>query len=478
MDLIVNREVLDSKAQPKTLVYKGKFSPTGEEVCIKERYFETLEEANAAVREALHQLNIHHPAVVGIKTQYLEQAEEEWKVVIVMELMASDMQRELTRRRRKKIFWGEGDLMNVLKSLVGALALAQQRNIAHRDICLNNLFLAPNGEVKIGDFGMSKWDGARLEQHTCTGTLPYLSPLLREALVATLARSISSRQVKVSHNVYKSDVYSLGVCMLALARGKDPVDMQGEGEPAEVLLQELNRLRGYDALSPLLEAMLSPLEESRPDFAELSQQLSASADSTSSSPLVNPYLLLQAPTISINTDASGFYRGVQRGSIGVTPEPTDGLCEMCFHTLVEEGGTLRCSQEACAFNSIQRESIPVKATCQQCNRFWGEQPLSLPCGHGYCSLPCVLTYVSARTSYFRLRPALFCQECKAPFPYRLVYKWVGGSQAYYRLSLQTQRKCMVCDSRNSQYRLHCTKHFLCFECLAGQPNLVCPTCSR
>jgi len=477
MELIVDRVVLDSKAQPKTTVSKGKFTPTGEEVCIKESYFDSLEEANAAVREALHQLSIHHPAVVSIKTQYLEQAEEEWKVVIVMELMLSDLQRELSKRKRRKVAWGEAELLDILKPLAGALALAQQRNIAHRDICLNNLFLSPTGQVKIGDFGMSKWDGGRLDLHTCTGTLPYLSPLLRQAMAATLARSISSRQAKVAHNAYKSDVYALGVCLLALAKGKEPMDMQGEGEPAEVMLQEVRSLQGYEALKPHLEAMLSPEEGNRPDFTELAQLLATSADSVDSSPTINPFDLLQTPTISITADGSGGFHGQQRGSIGVSPDPTEALCELCYHVLEEDGGTLRCSQVGCAFNSIQCISdVPMQETCQQCSRPWGLSPLCLPCGHSYCSLPCLLTYISARTSYFRLRPALMCQLCKVPFSYRLVYKWVGGSQAYFRLSLQIQRKCVFCDSRNSQYRLRCAKHFVCFECLPNERSLNCPFC--
>lgn len=477
MELLVDRVVLDSKAQPKTTVSKGKFTPTGEEVCIKERYFDTLEEANAAVREALHQLSIRHPAVVDIKTQYLEQVEEEWKVVIVLELMLTDLQRELAKRKRRKVVWEEAELMEILKPLTGALALAQQRNIAHRDISLNNLFLTSNGQVKIGDFGVSKWDSGKLDLHTCTGTLPYLSPLLRQAMAATLARSISSRQAKVVHDVYKSDVYSLGVCMLALAKGKEPMDMQGEGEPAEIMLQEVRSLQGYETLKQHLEAMLDADEANRPDFTELAQLLSTSTETDCSSPKVNPFDLLQTPTISVTSNGSGGFRGQQRGSIGITPDPSEALCEVCYHMLEEDGGTMRCSQVGCAFNSMRYQSdIPVKETCQQCTRAWGPRPLCLPCGHSYCSLPCLLTYISARTSYFRLRPALLCQLCKVPFSYRLVYEWVGGSQAYFRLSLQIQRKCVFCDSRNSQYRLRCAKHFVCFECLPKESSLNCPTC--
>jgi serine/threonine protein kinase len=472
-------QLIASKSEPRTKVSKATYELLNEEVCIKEQLFEKLEDANAAVREAVHQLRIHHPAVVGIKAQFLEQVEEEWKAVIVMELMSTDLEQELKRRRRKKQSWSEEELMNMLKTLVGALALAQQMNIAHRDISLNNLLLSSSGAVKLSDFGMSKWDEGT-DQHTCTGTLAYFSPLLRQSMATALTSSINSHNIRVAHNVYKSDVYSLGVCFLSLASIKLPKDMRGDGNPAEVLLQEVQNLQGYNELKQHLQTMLTPEELSRPDFTQLSQLLDAVLESSSTTDTANPFDILSRPTIVIEEDGMGGVRGEHPSSLSIMPQMPDTPCEFC-NSPIQEGGERRGRHSQCFFNKpVSPASAPLKDTCQQCQGKWVRGRLLLPCGHGYCSLPCLLTYVSARTSYFRLRPILMCQLCSTPFGYLRVYEWVGGSMAYHRLSLQVQRTCVNCGSRNSQFRLGLSNQYVCFDCLDHVKTTLhdCTSCRR
>lgn len=480
MEGFTDVQLIASKSEPRTNVYKAKYGLTGEDVCIKEQFFEELEDANAAARETLHQLRIYHPAVVGIKTHFLEQVEEGWKTVIVMELLHTDLEQELKRRKRRKQSWSEGELLGMLRTLVSALAQAEQMSIAHRDIALNNLLLTDSGDVKLGDFGMSKWNEGCSDQHTCTGTQAYYSPLLRQSMALALTNCINSRNVKVTHNVYKSDVYSLGVCFLALAAIKPPKEIQGEGSPAEVLLRELRILQGYDALRQPLEAMLSPEEVNRPDFAQLSQLLASSPEPPSPSFSANPFDLLPRPTIVLEDDGMGGVKGEQPGSLTLMPQMPDTPCEFC-NSPIQEGGERRGRHSQCYFTTpASPASLPSQETCQQCHGNMVGERLILPCGHGYCSLPCLLTYVSARTSYFRLRPILMCQFCSTPFGYLRVYGWVGGSMAYHRLSLQVQRTCVYCGSRNSQYRLGLSDRYVCFDCLDQAKVTLhgCTSCGR
>lgn len=481
MEGFTDVQLIASKPEPLTKVYKARYKVTNKEVCIKEEFFEELEDANAAVRESLHQLRFHHPAVVGVEACFLEQVEEGWKVVIVMELLHTDLEQELKRRKRRKQSWSEGELMRMLGTLASALAQAQQMNIAHRDITLSNMLLTASGDVKLGDFGMSKWNEGCSDQHTCTGTQAYYSPLLRQSMALALTNCINSRNVQVAHNVYKSDVYSLGVCFLALATVKPPKEIQGEGSPAEVLLRELRILQGYDVLRQPLEAMLSCEEVDRPDFAQLSQLLASCPCPESSSPAssVSPFDLLPRHTIVIEDDGRGGVKGEQPKTPLFVQVP-DTPCEFC-QSPIQEGGERRGRHSQCYFTTpASPASLSSQETCQQCQGKCVGTRLILPCGHSYCSLPCLLTYVSARTCYFHLRPILMCQFCSAPFGYLRVYEWVGGSMAYHRLSLQVRRICIYCGSRNSQYRLGLSENYVCFDCLDQAKVTLhgCTSCGR
>ena len=459
MENLLDRCPLPS-SKSDTFLYKARFQPLDQEVLVKERLFESFEKANEAVREALFQLRMQHPAVVEIKTQSLEQEDDQWKAVIVMELLATDLEEELKRRRRKKQSWSERELLDMLKSLVSALSLAQQRSIVHRDITLKNLLLAESGEVKLGDFGLSKWDCGSLEEHSCKGTLVYMSPLLRQAAASALVNSMNVHDIRTPHNMYKSDVYSLGVCFLCLASSKLPGEIKGEGNPAEVILQEVRSLSEYRTLQTHLEVMLRPAEESRPDFVELSSLL---ANSSRMPPPdlaeVSPFDILPRPTIVIEDDGFGRLKAQQNNPFvpPVLDTPTDppvGLSP-------ERRG--RHSESAFLLKSPV-SPFPLE-TCLQCHGGLIRRRFVLPCGHAYCSLPCLLTYMAARTYYFQLRPALMCQSCSSPFSYVQVYQWVGGSQAYHRLSLQVQRTCFHCPTRNAQYRLAQSDQYSCYECL-------------
>lgn len=87
----------------------------------------------------------------------------------------------------------------------------QSTGLCHRDLKPANLFLMPNGEIKIIDFGESKdffregEDGGEAATATIRGTPQYLSPILLKAHVL----DGNSRHAK--HNIYKSDVFSVGL---------------------------------------------------------------------------------------------------------------------------------------------------------------------------------------------------------------------------------------------------------------------------
>lgn len=117
-----------------------------------------------------------------------------WDILIRMELLAS-----LTDYYRANFANTAIDEMTVIKigvDLCKALELCEKKNIIHRDIKPQNIFVNQNGDFKLGDFGI-----ARVSDHTTkatkAGTYTYMAPEVY------LGRSYNARV----------DQYSLGLVL-------------------------------------------------------------------------------------------------------------------------------------------------------------------------------------------------------------------------------------------------------------------------
>jgi|GEM_PF-4130523 len=117
-----------------------------------------------------------------------------WDILIRMELLAS-----LTDYYRANFANTAIDEMTVIKigvDLCKALELCEKKNIIHRDIKPQNIFVNQNGDFKLGDFGI-----ARVSDHTTkatkAGTYTYMAPEVY------LGRSYNA----------KVDQYSLGLVL-------------------------------------------------------------------------------------------------------------------------------------------------------------------------------------------------------------------------------------------------------------------------
>ena len=82
----------------------------------------------------------------------------------------------------------------------------QHKNIAHRDIKPQNILIMDNGDYKIADFDESIFVKKAYNYFEIKGTEMFLCPLLHNCLFS------GSKRIKI--NVYKSDIYSLGLCFV------------------------------------------------------------------------------------------------------------------------------------------------------------------------------------------------------------------------------------------------------------------------
>ena len=92
--------------------------------------------------------------------------------------------------------------------------------ILHRDIKLENLMLTAVGEVKIGDFGVSRKLTQRCYEQC--GTPAYIAPEL-----------LSS----AGYEGFKADLWSAGVCLYAMIVGSVPFKAQSIPELHEKIKQ-------------------------------------------------------------------------------------------------------------------------------------------------------------------------------------------------------------------------------------------------
>lgn len=166
-----------------------------------------------AQKEAEALSRLQHENVVRLYGWFWEEEGEVGYLGLVTEKFEMDLMSEIGNRARNRYMWGEDQMWYYIRCLVDACAHMQAQTIAHRDIQPHNILLTPQKAPKIGNFCYFKYIYFTTA-HTVTGTPIYLSPLLRQGAIS-LTRTIR-------HNVYKSDVYSLGLTFLHMAKLSPP----------------------------------------------------------------------------------------------------------------------------------------------------------------------------------------------------------------------------------------------------------------
>ena len=125
-----------------------------------------------------------------------------------MERGDSDWGTEIEKRAKLNNFYTEKELVNILKQLIDVLSYFQKNKIAHRDIKPQNILVFKNDVYKITDLGEAKDAKNNTQLATLKGSQYFMSPNLFSAFKYT------GNNTKVVHNIFKSDVFSLGFCFL------------------------------------------------------------------------------------------------------------------------------------------------------------------------------------------------------------------------------------------------------------------------
>ena len=188
----------------------------------------------------------------------------------IMELAERDWQQEIYYRKKILKYYTEKELFSLTKDLVKALSLLQKNHITHRDIKLQNILLV-NNIYKICDFGEARILNKKgIIVQPVRGSELYMSPILFSGL--------NQKLMQVTHNTYKSDIFSLGMCILfAATLGCDSLyeirEMDNINNIRSVLIKYLNK-RYSNNFIEILSCMLEIKERKRPDFIQLEKMIS------------------------------------------------------------------------------------------------------------------------------------------------------------------------------------------------------------
>ena len=164
-----------------------------------------IQEARAAARLA-------DPHVVNV----FDQGQDGDMAYLVMEYLPGITLRELLREQRRLTV---PQAVTILDAVLSGLAAAHKAGIVHRDVKPENVLLAEDGRIKIGDFGLARATTANTASGAqLLGTIAYLAPEL-------VTRGTADA---------RSDIYALGIMLYEMLTGEQPY--KGE-QPMQIAYQ-------------------------------------------------------------------------------------------------------------------------------------------------------------------------------------------------------------------------------------------------
>ena len=188
----------------------------------------------------------------------------------MIELAERDWEQEIIIRKKNLTYYSEWELFVIMSQLIKALALLQKNHITHRDIKIQNILLLKN-KYKICDFGEArKLNQKGVIVQPARGSELYMSPIQFFGL--------NQQMKQVQHNTYKSDVFSLGMCILYAATLSDDCLYDIRELTDMNMIKNILESYLYNNYSigfiRLLLCLLEINEKKRPDFIQLENIIS------------------------------------------------------------------------------------------------------------------------------------------------------------------------------------------------------------
>ncbi|MBD8218755.1 Stk1 family PASTA domain-containing Ser/Thr kinase [Microbacterium sp. CFBP 13617] len=164
------------------------------------------------IQEARSAARLSDPHVVNV----FDQGQDGEMAYLVMEYLPGITLRELLREHKRLTV---DQTLTIMDAILSGLAAAHRAGIVHRDVKPENVLLAEDGRIKIGDFGLARATTANTASGAqLMGTIAYLAPEL-------VTRGTADA---------RSDIYSLGIMLYEMLTGEQPY--KGE-QPMQIAYQ-------------------------------------------------------------------------------------------------------------------------------------------------------------------------------------------------------------------------------------------------
>ncbi|XP_039631094.1 tyrosine-protein kinase ITK/TSK [Polypterus senegalus] len=212
--------------------------------------------------EAKIMMRLSHPKLVqlhGVCTQ-------ETSMYLVFEFMDHGCLSDYLRNHKGNI--SRETLLGMCLDVCEGMAYLERANFIHRDLAARNCLVGENHEVKVSDFGMTRF----VLDDQYTSSLGSKFPVKWSAPEVIQYSKFSS----------KSDVWSFGVVMWEVfSEGKMPYENRSNGEVVEAVAAGQRLLRpklASDFIYQLMEWCWKERPEDRPSFTILFHELAELAD--------------------------------------------------------------------------------------------------------------------------------------------------------------------------------------------------------
>ncbi len=204
-----------------------------------------IQEARAAAR-------LSDPNVVSV----FDQGQDDDIAYLVMEYLPGVTLRDLIAEHGRLT---TAQTITIMHAVLSGLASAHRAGFIHRDVKPENVLLADDGRIKIGDFGLARATSANTATgQQLLGTIAYLAPEL----------------VTQGSADARTDIYALGIMLYEMLAGEQPY--QGE-QPMQIAYQHATEqvprpsIKNPGVPEPLDELVLWSTErepDERPDDAQ------------------------------------------------------------------------------------------------------------------------------------------------------------------------------------------------------------------
>eukprot|EP00002_Diphylleia_rotans_P031429 TRINITY_DN6527_c0_g1_i5.p1 TRINITY_DN6527_c0_g1~~TRINITY_DN6527_c0_g1_i5.p1 ORF type:complete len:270 (-),score=51.51 TRINITY_DN6527_c0_g1_i5:4-813(-) len=186
MDLFPSDSVGIVKYEPLKALGRGSFglvslfrNKESKDLCVIKKIYaeDQTKQQLLNIRDEVRLLSaLRHPNIVAYRETFIDQTDRN-AICIVMDFCdGGDLDKRIRHAIELNYRFDENQIMSWITQLVMALEYLHKKNIIHRDLKSQNVFLMKNGMVKLGDFGVAKTISSTVLARTMVGTPYYLSP--------------------------------------------------------------------------------------------------------------------------------------------------------------------------------------------------------------------------------------------------------------------------------------------------------------